>query len=506
MSTEAQKLAELKKQRLQRMKSNLPHLYSFKFYKWAREFFESRSRMNLLTAANQISKSSTQIRKCIHWATATELWPELWPGRRPRVFWYLYPSKDVSTAEFEEKWEAEFMPRNEMKDHPQYGWQVFYKAGFVHRIKFNTGVTVYFKHYSQDVHKLQSGTVDAMFTDEELPVELFDELNFRLEATKGYFHLVFTATKGQLFWYNAMEKRGTKHEVLKDARKWQISRYDCLEYEDGDTNTPWDLEGIEASKAKCSTEAEVLKRIMGRFVMDEGLKYPSFDRSANVVAPYMQKIFNEKWNVYSAVDIGSGGKNGHPAGIIFVAVRPDMKKGAVFRGWRGDGITTTSSDILARYQMLRGKLKPVAQKYDWAAADFFNYASNLGETFLKAEKSHELGEETLNTLFKNQMLDIFDEDEELEKLVEELLTLNKDTPKRKAKDDLIDALRYCVVDIPWDWTAAGETYKEYRPPKKELSAEEQEIEDRRNAFMGGKEEHDSLVDEINAYNELYDAY
>lgn len=34
----------------------LPHLHGWKWYKWAREFFESTNRQNFLCAANQISK------------------------------------------------------------------------------------------------------------------------------------------------------------------------------------------------------------------------------------------------------------------------------------------------------------------------------------------------------------------------------------------------------------------------------------------------------------------
>jgi len=72
-------------QEKRKIQALLPHLYSWPWYPWARAFFESRNKINLLCAANQISKSSTQIRKCIHWATATELWPSLWKTT-PRQF------------------------------------------------------------------------------------------------------------------------------------------------------------------------------------------------------------------------------------------------------------------------------------------------------------------------------------------------------------------------------------------------------------------------------------
>jgi phage terminase large subunit-like protein len=499
-----EELEQVQRAFVQKVRTNLPHLYGYKFYKWARLFFDSTNPNNLLCAANQISKSSTQIRKCIHWSTEVSLWSKLWQTV-PRQFWYLYPSKDVSTAEFETKWVTEFMPRNEMEKHPKYGWQAKYQHGNVHHINWNSGLKTYFKTYSQDVHKLQSGTVHAMFTDEELPTELLDELLLRLQAVDGYFHMVFTATKGQHFWKQAIEMIGSKDEKFKDAFKQQVSMYDCLEYEDGDTNTPWTREKIDRVKSTCSTENEVLKRVYGRFVMDEGLKYPEFKRSVNVVKPYP---IPSDWIIYGGVDIGSGGRDGHPSAIVFIAVRPDYKKGAVFRGWRGDGITTTSRDVLDMFRKLRGKMKLAGQYYDWANADFKTYAGRLGETFIKAEKSHEKGEDILNTLYKNQMLDIFDLPE-LAPLVDELMSLTVDSNKRHAKDDFIDAKRYTVTAIPWDWTACANMFAEYVEPPKKKTPEEIEIEVRRGTY---KDERDNYIDEdgigeeIDFYNSMMDDF
>jgi len=503
----SESLEHLKLERLKRRKELLPHLYGFPHYKWSRKFYESTNPITILCAGNQISKSSTQIRKAINWATDKELWPKLWPSNpTPRQFWYLYPSKDVSTAEFETKWIPEFMPREEMKDDPVYGWEAVYVQKNIHHIKFNSGVRIYFKHYSQDVHKLQSGTVHSIFTDEELPIDLFDELSFRVDAVHGYFNMVFTATKGQEFWYNAIERIGQSDETLVSAMKLQVSRWDCLEYEDGFEHipTPWTPEKIRQAEAKCSTQNEIDKRINGRFVMDEGLKYSSFQRNKNVVTPYFDIIQKERWYIYSAVDIGSGGKSGHPAAIVFIAVRPDFQKAAAFKGWKSPkNIDVTSPDILRQYQQMRGKLKTICAYYDWAASDFKVHANRLGESFEKAEKGHDIGEDTLNSLFKNGMLDIF-EIEELEPLVWELGTLLNDTPKRIAKDDFCDALRYGVSKIPWDWTAIGEEYAEYVEPKVKLSPDAQEIEDRREHHFGRQEEVDSIEDELNFYNDLYD--
>jgi len=493
-------------------KLGLPHRWGFKHYKWSREMYESRNRMNLLCAANQISKSSTAIRKCIEMAGNPDVWPTYWQTR-PQQFWYLYPSREVSTIEFEKKWVTEFLPRGDYKDHPTWGWKVEYKHGSVHELKFNSGVSVYFRAYSQGTggyNKLQSGTVHALFVDEELPVELFDELWLRLEAVDGLFMAVFTATIGQELWYRAIERVGCLDEAFKDAFKKQISMYDCLTYEDG-TKTAWSKAKIQRVKNKCSTPAEVQRRVYGRFVVDSGLIYPSFNRDVNYISPEQFRLKNKitgthlipaNWEVYSAVDPGGGG-DGHPAAMAFIAVRPDKQYGAVFKACRMDGILTTSADILDKYRILRGNMRPVVQVYDWQAKDFFTYSSRLGETFQKAEKSHDKGEDILNTLFKNKMLDVLNIPDELElgKLVNELTTLTHNVSKTHAKDDLCDVCRYAAIAVPWDFAAITDEFMV--EVEKAKAPEMSDIELRRAAFLPREDTLQEIEDEISFFNDLY---
>lgn len=491
-------------QKKKELQAQLPHLYGFPWYKWARRFFDSKHKLTFICAANQISKSSTQIRKFIHWATEPSLWPELWKTP-PQQFWYLYPSFETYLIEFQKKWVPEFMPRGDMKDDPQYGWrEVKIKNKFA-GVEFNTGVTLFFKTYTQDIQHLQTGTVHFIGCDEELPTFLFDELMFRLAATNGYFSMVFTATLGQEFWYNAMERVGTQYEVLPEAFKQQISMYDCLRYEDGSA-TPWTKERIQQIKNTCKSEAEVQRRVYGRFVKDEGLKFPCFSREKNVIPA---KKIDPTWSIYTGVDIGGGGKtaetktSAHSSAITFVAVAPDFRLGYVFRGWIGRGKITTASDVLEKYRELRGSLRPVLQSYDWGARDFYVYASRLGESFTKAEKSHDIGEDIINVLFKNNMLFIFDL-EELWPLMGELNNLSKDQLKRNAKDDFTDSLRYAITNIPWDWSAiTDELVVDEKKKEDDLSETEKR---RRFVFDDGYvlSETQRVEDEIEEYNQLYD--
>lgn len=436
------------------LKTKLPHLHGFKHYKWSRSFFESRNKFGtFLLGANQISKSSVSIRKCIHWATEKPLWKKLWNPLTPNQFWYLYPTKEVATAEFHTKW-MQFMPQ--AKEDPIYGWRVtFGQQQHIKAIHFNSGVTVYFKTYAQDVQDLQTGTVFAIFCDEELPVHLLGELQNRLNATDGYFHMAFTATLGQDYWRKTMEPLPSEKEEFPEALKLKVSLYDCLEYEDG-TKSYWTRDRIERIKNKQATTTDILIRVYGKFAKSGGRKYEAYDaeknRSENHPLP-------KDWHIYSGVDPGSGGEEGHPAGIIFVAVDPLFRRGRVFRAWRGDGIPTTSGDIYVKYVDLRdnyddtnpSKLKMAGQYYDFASAEFRLYAESAGDYFEPAEKKHDIGERVLNTLFKHKMLSLQINDPEIDKLSTELETLLKTTPKKDAFDNLADALRYAVTKIPWDF-------------------------------------------------------
>jgi len=275
-----------------------------------------------------------------------------------------------------------------------------------------------------------------------------------LFATDGYFSMAFTATLGQEVWRKTIEGEG-EEEIYPDAWKKQISMFDCLKYKDG-TQTPWTKPRIEQIIRGCKSSNEVKRRVYGRFVVDSGLKYPGFEREKNYVdRPKSKsgKIFTgapNGWSVYSAIDVGSGGKNNHPAAYVFLAVNPDYTKIRAFKGKRLDGIETTAGDILKYYTTDKGRITVTTQVYDSAAKDFGTISMRMGIPFNKAQKDHSIGELALNTAFKSGILKIY-KDEELLKLVRELETLLISTPKNKSKDDFIDALRYAIMEVPIDW-------------------------------------------------------
>ena len=473
----------------------LPHLHGYKMYPWMRRYFESQNRVSLVCSANQIGKSSIQHRKIVNWATDQSLWKTLWPHmNHPRQFWLLYPSSYVATIEFEKKISVESLPQGEFKNDPVYGWEAEYRARYIQAIHFKSGVSVYFKTYSQDPQDLQSGSAAAIFTDEELPENLWSELQARLFATNGYFHAVFTPTLGQEFWREALEMKGYK-ERFPEALKIQVSMYDCMLYEDG-TPSFWTNERINQIKSGCKSEAEIQRRVYGKFVLDSGLRYSGFSPSRNIIEP---KPIPNDWYIYCGVDSGSGGKFNHPAAVTFVAVSPDFRNGYIFKGRRFDGITTTASDLVQYVMEMSSEVKnPITGVYyDFAAADLREIAMRMGANWIPAEKSHQIGEQVLNVGFKNSMLSIFNL-EELSPLVSELKSLKLSTNKNNAIDDAIDSMRYACTKVPWDWSAINE-----KAPIPERQKTEVEI--RRETFMNPEKDEETIEAEFEAYNDLLGA-
>ena len=430
--------------------NELPHLYGFPFYKWSREFFESRKKMNFLCAANQISKSSTAIRKNIEWACNKNLWPLLWPNREPKQFFYFYPTSEIATSEFLKKWVPEFLPRGAMREHEWYGWEAQMSAGEIVAIHFRAGVSIYFKGYAQKIANLQSSTVDMVTGDEEMPSEYAAELLARLFASDGYWNMVFTATIGQELWYQTMERMGHTDEAYPQAAKWIVSMYDCMFYEDG-SPSPWTEARIKEKEGMCGTENERLRRIMGRFVRDYGRRYSSFNPEKNVGG---DGEIPEGWNLYAVVDIGSGRtaarKFASCGAILFLAVNKEYTRAKIIKSWRGDGIETTSPDLLNLFLQMASTLpKTIQNVYDYGSKEFGLTAERAHVPFIMCNKKKVSGDSLVNLLFKLQALQVPPGIYDNQKLINELMLVPVHKVKT-ANDDLSDALKYVCMAVPWN--------------------------------------------------------
>jgi hypothetical protein len=495
------------------LKEGLPHLHGLKMYQWQKDYYnEIAMKYWFITAANQCGKSSIQIRKAIMIATTIELWSNMWPDRaavfadfRP-VIWYLYPNQDTVKQEVHEKWIPEFLPRGKFKDHPIYGWKLIVENRVIKAIRFNSGVSIYFKTYSQNVEDLQAGSCALICCDEELPDALYPELRARLMATQGYFSMVFTATIGQEFWRLTIQPDLGEPINFPNAFKRQVSLYDSKFYHDG-TPSSWTDARIQNEIESCKNKQEVDRRIFGKFVKTDNKKYYAFDAERHYI-PFPVKDGREYRGVpaghlvYSAVDCGSGGENNHPAAFLFLHVNKDYTKIRVFRGRRMDKIETTAGDIYEAYKKSRGLLTIEKQSYDWAAKDFDTITSRAGDKFYKANKGHKDGEDLLNTLFKYDVLKIY-QDVELQKLKSELDNLDNDTNKRRAKDDMVDVLRYAVMSIPVDWEVILKNVKDKVESVFETTANEERELRPRDFEMNSRLLTSGEDNEFEEWNELY---
>ena len=437
----------LRKQKLEEMLPFLPkndnnEVNAHKIFPWQKEFIFQVARMCLLTAANQIGKSTGAILKNIILATCQDMWAEYFPERKPKLFWYFYPNKKMCRTEFEQKW-IDYLPKGEMRTHPKWGWKVEYdKEGYPDRIYFNSGVTLMFLSYEMRPKNLQGSTLDMVTGDEEMPKTHYDELKMRLRATKGIFNLVFTATLGQMFWAEAIEMVGTDRERFVTAFKKQISMYDCLKYADGSTSHITE-EDIQKVKDGCSSEGEILKRVYGRFVRTDGLRFPSFNRSVNVVPPHPLPA---NWMTYVGIDFGSGGPNNHPSTIVFVGVSPCWTKARVYKSWKGyQDRSTTQGDVIEKYIEMAQGITPTGIHYDYSAKDLGTIAERKGLPFRNANKSHD-GIGLVDSLLKYGQLKIYEGVGDNDDLAFELQNLAD--AKNVDNDDLSDALRYAFTNVP----------------------------------------------------------
>ncbi len=485
---------------IDRRRSALPHLNGlapdYKWYKWQNDWVEAKNKINLLTKANQTGGSAANIRKDIIWATEKDLWSSLW-NHRPVQFWYFYPSFSTVDREVNEKWVKLLLPKKELlseSDWEIYGWELENRNKLPYRIKYNSGISNYFFSYEMKLSNIQASSPDAIFLDEETPMDFYDELIARLRATQGYFNMLCTPTLGQDFWRRALQPESPAEEVLKHAKKIRSTLFDCMVYADGSPSR-WTPERVKEAEEECSSENEYKLRILGQFVIPTGLKYPMFNKEKSVVEPLP---IPSSYHKYAGLDYGSGGEEGHPSSIIFVAVNPEFTMGYVYDGWRGDGVQTTAGDLLDKYREMSADQIIIGAFYDYACRDLATIAERQNLPLAKANKAREEGDALLATLFKKEKLKIFNTIE-LTKLVNEIRFLKIDTDKRKAVDDMIDSTKYAINSIPWNLLSASKKHEAERPMT--------EVEERKERVNGSKNksQHDMDVrSEISFWNDILD--
>jgi hypothetical protein len=167
------------------------------------------------------------------------------------------------------------------------------------------------------------------------------------------------------------------------------------------------------------------------------------------------------------------------------------------------------SDVASKYMELSQDLNVTAAFYDYHAKDFKTITDRMGLSFIPAEKKHDVGEQIINVLFKNGMLEI-EGTVENQPIVNELLSLQLGTDKRKAKDDSVDSMRYALTKIPFDFSHVG--YVPVREVVRAKQLDPHEIaqvernKDRLRMFASGEKSGlNEVQDEIRDWNEIIGA-
>ena len=450
----------LKKVNLTR--EHLPHFFFKKLYKWSYDFIMTPNPMAFVCGANQIAKTSTMIRKVLYRATSPHLWHRLY-SRRPKNSWYFYPGTKVLDIEWDGKW-MEWMPRVPASHplHRLYGWEKIKNRQQFTGIRFRTGVELNFRYYSQGVDSLQSSTLSDVYGDEEIPVKFCEEMRSRLMATKGTWNSGFTATLGQQYWYDVMEKQGMPGERHAAAFKRIISLFDCMKYIDGTAGEVWPTRKIIADYIKTldNDEDNIKRRVFGRFIPTSGLAFESYSYAKATIGTV---ILTRQLDYILVVDPGSGGRMGHPTGILFLGVDPEKHLIYVLSAWRGDGIVTANNFIIKQMMAMAGSSPLELLIYDGSAADFkldvIEALPNL--PLLAADKMRNIGFGRVNSYLDVGAIKIpetrppgvaFWEKDEMTKLHEELKLTRRTENLQGRKtghqvDDLTDCLRYACMHI-----------------------------------------------------------
>lgn len=481
-----------------RLEEGLPHLYGFDLYPYQRDFLKQTKEWVFLCAANQIGKTTTMLLFLVDRATNQPLWAKLWK-KKPQLFIYMLPNQKLHNENAKTKWK-DVLPTGHYKDDPYYGWEWQKRGKDYLGIEFKNGVRISFLSYGQKTEALQNLSAHIICFDEEPNHDIVPEVQTRTAAIEpadtnygnafgGMKVFGFTATKSQKYFKDVFERRdeGERFPVSQgNVFKKVVSLYDCQKHVSG-RPSQWTDEKINKVKAAYPTEAEINRRVYGRFQSTDGLVYQSFDSTMN--CQDKRVAVPSGWMYYAGLDYGAGGTS-HPSSIVIIAVSPEYNRAYVTDVWEGTGELTTADDVIDKYLAMLGDRQITQAFYDWACKDMHTFAVRRGITLNKANKSHDVGENILNSLFKNRMITIINDDAHSTTLITELMSLTKAVRKRFAEDHAVDALRYACSSVPWDFAniEGANELKEVLDTK--YNGNEMIRRDGRRTYGRGKPEHD----------------
>ena len=185
----------------------------------------------------------------------------------------------------------------------------------------------------------------------------------------------------------------------------------CQNYEDG-TSSHWTDAQITLAIERCTSEKEVLRRIMGKFVKESVFDLEHtlpLDRDVHLVKPF----WLQGYAYYAGIDYGSGGIRTSQSSVFIIAVHPDYDRGYVVYHRRYDREQLTAQNLLDKL-VEHASLKKIALAevaFDYAAPDIGIIGEAMGLPISKANKRRKAGHQIFYSLLKENRIFWFDSDE-----------------------------------------------------------------------------------------------
>ena len=164
------------------------------------------------------------------------------------------------------------------------------QRGIPNEIRLKNGNVIELKAYEQGYEKFQGRAIDAAYCDEQMPQNIFTEIQARLMDRNGYFSLSATPIKPQRW----LEDR------IATAHKTDFVQYANLEDNRKSRGGYLDDSEIDGLIAEWPEETRVT-RVDGHFGSYQGAVYKTFNRNDHVVdrIPFEKSHYH-----YRSIDFG----------------------------------------------------------------------------------------------------------------------------------------------------------------------------------------------------------
>ncbi|MCD7728846.1 MAG: terminase family protein [Clostridia bacterium] len=186
-----------------------------------------------------------------------------------------------------------YLPKNWIEDITMLsGRKDSPSGGVIDQIKiknvFGGFSTIGFKSCDQGREKFQGSSLDFVWFDEEPPQDVYEECLMRVMDKRGDIFGTMTPLKGLTFIYNEIVlNRGNNPEI------W----YEFVNWADNPFLPAGEIKLLESSLPQTALDS----RKYGKFSAGNGLVYPEFDESVNVIKPFP---IPEEWQDCISIDPG----------------------------------------------------------------------------------------------------------------------------------------------------------------------------------------------------------